>query len=154
MQNNNRLEIGMKVIELLQNGVTDSEGNIREFDIVDYYNITRLSPSTLYDSLYTNFWHMFDMDSLKLFHSFVIRSQNDSKNTVKGIMEVKHFIPVDGGMREITDDEKKGVIGYLKFNKIPLTANTYAIVLKRYLNGEIILNYNAEEKNKKLVKSY
>lgn len=153
MKQSSKLEAGKKVLELLKNGVADHEGNIREFDIVDYYEIVKLLPMTLYNSLSSEFWDQIDPDSLKTLYAFAVRSQNDVKNTVKSIMEVKHFVPCNGEMREITDEEKMTVIKYLKSKKLPLTANTYAIMLKRYLNNGIVFNDTKEEKNKELVRS-
>lgn len=148
MKKNNvvkRVELAKIVIDSIKNGVINDEGDIREFDIVDYYQLVKISPTRLYDTTVEELRNELDEESMKVFRSFVLKSLNDIKNTVKGIMEVKHSVLVDGIVREITDEEKKSVLFYLKSNKIPLTANTYALTLRRYLNNELSMDGKVKE---------
>ena len=80
------------------------------------------------------------------------KSLNDTKITIKAIMDVKHSVMVNDEPRVIEDCEKTAVIQFLKTNKIPLTSNTYALTLKKYLSGELNFTDVMEEKNEMLVK--
>ena len=154
MKNNNdwRVERAKKVLTLLHTGVETSDGEVRDFNILDYYRITNITPKTLYeisaDYLKKNYSDM----EIKKFRSFVLKSLNDTKITIKAIMDVKHSVMVNDEPRVIEDCEKTAVIQFLKTNKIPLTSNTYALTLKKYLSGELDFTDVMEEKNEMLVK--
>ncbi len=150
--NNWKVERAKKIIELLHTGVINSENEVREFNILDYYKIIGISPKTLYERTYDDLTDEYSSVELKKFYSFVLKSMNDSKLTAKAIMEVKHSVLVNDEIREITDVDKINVINYLKTNKIPLTSNVYALALKDYLNNTLTVDDNLEEKNKILAK--
>lgn len=135
-------DIVKQIIEYLKNGVEEN-GEIREFDIFDYYQITKLTPRSLYLTVVENEDDFTDEDR-KLFYSFVVRSLNDTKLQIKELMSMKHIVVVDDIPREITDEEKMGIINYLKDNKLPRTSNMYAIVLKKYLEGDIVFEKNID----------
>lgn len=146
-----RLERAKKIVELIHTGIENEDGDIRKFNILDYYMIINISPKALYEGTVADLRAEYSESEVNKFRSFVLKSMSDNKLTVKAIMEVKHSVKVNDELKEITDFEKKSVIGYLKSNKLPLTSDTYAIALKSYLDGELSLENNLE-KSKTLVK--
>ena len=146
-----KLERAKEIVKLLHIGVETETGEMRQFNILDYYKITKISPKKLYEITAADLRKEYSDSEVKKFRSFVLRSLNDTKITARAIMEVKHSVIVNDELREITDSEKKGVIGYLKFNKLPLTSDMYALALKSYLDGELSLENNLDE-NKTLIK--
>ena len=148
MKNNNnnwKVERAKKVIELLHTGIQTEDGEVRDFNILDYYKIINLSPKALYESTRDELSNFFTELELKNFYSFVVKSSNDSKLTTKAIMEVKHSVLINDELVEITDLDKTAVITSLRAKKIPLTSNLYAVALRDYLNEKYCLN---EEKSK------
>ena len=146
-----KLERAKEIVKLLHIGVETETGEMRQFNILDYYKITKISPKKLYEITAADLRKEYSDSEVKKFRSFVLRSLNDTKITARAIMEVKHSVIVNDELREITDSEKKGVIGYLKFNKLPWTSDMYALALKSYLDGELSLENNLDE-NKTLIK--
>lgn len=57
--------------------------------------------------------------------------------------------PIPGTGRVITNDEKKMILDYIVEQKYPLTNKIYNLLLKGYINGDLILE-NKEIKANKL----
>lgn len=139
IMNNWKLERAKEIVKLLHVGVENEDGEVRKFNILDYYKIINISPKTLYETTAADLREEYSDSEVNNFRSFALRSLSDTKLTIKAIMEVKHSVMVNNELREITDYEKTSVIQYLKNNKLPLTADVYAITLKEYLNGQLSL---------------
>jgi hypothetical protein len=128
---NSNLEAARITINGLQYGVcTDS--TLRPFDLVDYYENTKLLPKTLYDNVVYDS-DEFTFEEKRGFYSFVLQNSDDKRLNVKEIMSIKHTVIVEDNPKVITEQEKTNVIKYLKLKKIPVTVTTYNIILKRYL---------------------
>ena len=152
MKNNDKWKVdrAKKILELLHTGIESEDKELRDFNIIDYYRIINISPSKLYESTASELKKEFGETEVKRFRLFVLKSLNDTKLTVKAIMEVKHSVIVNDELREVTDSEKNNVIGYLKSNKLPLTANVYALALRAYLDGTLEMSNN--KKNRTTIK--
>ena len=148
---NNNLEAARITVNGLQYGVcTDS--TLRPFDLVDYYEHTRLLPKTLYDNVVYDS-DEFTSEEKRDFYSFVVQNSDDKRLKVKEIMSIKHTVMVEDNPRVITDQEKTNVIKYLKQRKIPVTVTTYNIILKRYLyEGLDICDFVENNMNSKKVR--
>ena len=149
MKNIKELELVREVINLLQNGVLEDD-NVRPFNMIDYYQMTRRTPKSLYESVVNDFNNKFSEEDKKTFYSFVGKSLSDKRLRIDDIMEVKHMVLLDGVPTEINENDKLNVINYLKENKIPITSETYNITLKKYLDGSI--DFEKKEENKLLVR--
>ena len=147
MENNKEKELVKEIINLLQNGVLEND-NIRPFDMLDYYRMTKRSPRSLYEKVVANSY--FSEEERKLFYSFVCKSFSDKRLKINDIIDVKHFVLKDDVPVEITELEKMNVIKYLEENKIPITSFTYNTVLSKYLANDI--SFEEKEKNKLLVR--
>ncbi len=129
---NNNLEAARIIVNGLQYGVCVDKDTVRPYDLVDYYENTRLLPRTLYDNVVYDS-DEFTSEEKRGFYSFVVQNSDDKRLKVKEIMSIKHTVMVEDTPRVITDQEKTNVITYLKLKKIPVTVTTYNIILKRYL---------------------
>ena len=143
-----------RIIESIKNGVLLEDGTKREFDIIDYYLITKQNPTKLANTLRRD---LID-EELNEFYAFIDKNfKNDLP--VSKIYEEKISMPTAfdvGGkpildsIREIEKHEKRSVIIYLKSNNIPITQKTYVQGLKRFLRGTLSSNYdNRQDKNTK-----
>ncbi len=129
---NNNLEAAKITVNGLQYGVLVDKDTLRPFDLVDYYENTKLLPKTLYDNVVYDS-DEFTFEEKRGFYSFVLQNSDDKRLNVKEIMSIKHTVIVEDNPKVITEQEKTNVIKYLKLKKIPVTVTTYNIILKRYL---------------------
>ncbi len=140
-----------KIVSMLKNGIEEN-GVKRKFDILDYYQNTKLS----FDNLTTIAVRICSKQELNLLKRFI---KDNSKYTtgvmhieetiMKEKVEVNHQLDKNGmplpGTGEIFDDESKTkIINYLRENNIPLNMKTYTFARRRYTNGTLII----ESKNK------
>lgn len=140
-----------KIVLMLKNGIEEN-GVKRKFDILDYYQNTKLS----FDNLTTIAVRICSKQELNLLKRFI---KDNSKYTtgvmhieetiMKEKVEVNHQLDKNGmpipGTGEIFDDESKiKIINYLRKNNIPLNMKTYTLARRRYTNGTLII----ESKNK------
>ena len=140
-----------KIVSMLKNGIEEN-GVKRKFDILDYYQNTKLS----FNNLTTIAVRICSKQELNLLKRFI---KDNSKYTtgvahieekiMKEKVEVNHQLDKNGmpipGTGEIFDDESKiKIINYLKENNIPLNMKTYTLARRRYTNGTLII----ESKNK------
>ena len=132
-------KIASKIVEKIKNGVIEN-GETREFDLLDYYFETKLSPETILKILQYN--HSPDE---KIFRQFANKYKYKRRiDHMVGLMDENHTLEIEfdsegnliseSGIK-ITNEEKKKVIEYLKENHIPLYDRVYYIALKRYVNN-------------------
>lgn len=147
-----------KIIDNIENGVVTPDGNIRPYDILDYYQNEYINKE---NDIYKNiniirndiskeqvikFKRFIDKNPVgeRLDHFTIknIFSTNDEVNVKRD--ESGKLIPGTG--RIITPTEKKEIFDYILENNLPLTSKIYSLALKRYLNNELVF----EEKTHKL----
>lgn len=138
-----------EVIELIKNGVIEENGNVREFNLLDYYLIIKLNNETVFDIGKK----VLDNQEMNLLRKFIGKNSTnvifyDSINLKKLLDEKveincqkdKKGFPIPGTGKIITREEKQSIIDYLMENRVPLNSKTYDIALKRYLNGNLIVS--------------
>lgn len=135
-----------ELLEHLNNGIIEPNGNKRNFDILDYYIFSKgMSPSEFIGNLENNISSN-DMRKVKQFFGYNNIGENLSEYYIKQIMATKNEVnlrrnkegmPIPGTGRVITTEEKTGIIDYLLSNNIPLTTKLYALAMKRYISGEL-----------------
>lgn len=133
-----------KIVSMLKNGIEEN-GVKRKFDILDYYQNTKLS----FNNLTTIAVRICSKQELNLLKRFI---KDNSKyaagvthieeTIMKEKVEVNHRLDKNGmpipGTGEIFDDESKiKIINYLKENNIPLNMKTYTLARRRYTNGTL-----------------
>lgn len=144
-----------KILDEIKNGILEN-GECRKFDLVDYYLETDLNPNFILKLLRKN-----NYSDYITFKKFLKKYQNMLVLTeifIKSILEEKTIVNVlfdsnnqviPGSGRLVTNEEKRGIIEYLKENNIPLYDATYSIILKRYLAGKIDLGLEDKFNKKK-----
>lgn len=137
------LAIAMATIELLKNGIVSDDEEVRDFDIIDYYQITKISPRTIFESTDKILQRFCSKDEYQAFYSFSLKHGDSPRVTIKEIMEMKHSIMVNDELKEITPEEKTIAIKYLGMNGIRLSADTYSAAIKREFAGT--LNFEDEK---------
>lgn len=145
------ISICKKIIDNIKNGVSEN-GEIRPFDLLDYYRITTYDRTTILKVLKD-----VAPSDAKLFITFLRKYSNSillDARKIKEILNSKQVIgiefdkdgnPIVGSGHEITIEEKEYVINYLKDNNIPLYDDVYNITLRRYINGNLVLEEDSLE---------
>lgn len=144
-----------KIVSMLKNGIEEN-GVKRKFDILDYYQNTKLS----FDNLTKIAIQICSKQELNLLKRFI----KDNSKYAAGVMhieetimkekvEVNHQLDKNGmpipGTGKIFDDESKiKIINYLRKNNIPLNMKTYTLARRRYINGMLEIK---TEKNVKVL---
>lgn len=145
-----------KLISQMKNGIPLEDGTIRPFDIIDYFLTTKLS----FDEILKTTKKALSIDEMKTFRSFTIRNKPSkiwNNNDIEKCYESVHIVGatfdenreiVNPG-HEVTLEEKKNAIDYLRKLNVPLCENTYRCALRRYLSGYLTFG---EETNKIAIK--
>lgn len=125
----------LSVLSLLKNGVETESGLIRQFDIIDYFTITRVPPRNIhrYFRLYVS------GEDFNNLGSFITQNKNPSVIDLKKLKPIRYVINKDGVEKELTDKDKEIVIEYLKSEGIPLLSSTFSAAIKRYNSGFLSL---------------
>ena len=148
----NLINLAETIINKIKYGIIEN-GIKRKFDLLDYYQITDIDPSSLLNILMSkriNNWFTFlnfvkkHSYSLMLTEKRIEKILNEKEVINVEFDESGNMIPNSG--YEITKEDKLAVINYLKENNIPLLEEIYYDGLKRYLNNTLI----SEEKVKVL----
>lgn len=147
---------GVEIVNAIENGVQMSDGSFRDFDIIDYYTITKLEPKKMVFILrkYS------DSPRLLGLKKFANRNENDYKFKKEDIErrlldrtifncefdDEGRVIPNTGF--EISDADKFFVLDFLREIDVPITELTYSAGLRRFRNGVF---KHEESKNKEFV---
>lgn len=130
-----------KIVDGLANGYKEDE-EIRNFDILDYFTITRIPLFKM-----NNLSNRLNKDDRTLIRKFItkfadaedgrpVHEENIRKTaftTSARFDEEKNEIP--GTRRDITEEEKESMIKYLKTHDMPINFITFNAVKNRYLDG-------------------
>ena len=170
---------GVEVINQLQNGVLLEDGSIRDFDLIDYYemmNINGFANLSQVSAVITD--SGIDEEGLNLLKKYISNHQlvglkifsqrylEDKELTPKDVsiklnerLEIncqkdKRGIFVRGTGKVISDDEKLAVINYILNKRIPLTDGTYESGLARVKKNVFDLDKAENEKTCKCCKSF
>ena len=147
------LSIARTIINYLKNGIKEN-GNIREFNLLDYYLLTNINPNTILDVL-----NKYEKDDAYLFNLFIEKYKDSKLLTtidIKNILNEKDYIysyinkdDISILNTEISRKDTLIVLDYLKEHNIPLFDVIYKIALKKYLNEKLILsNKDISKKNR------
>ena len=136
-----------KIVDKIINGIEEN-GEMRQFDLIDYYQMTSLS----FDAVLKI--KKFNADEMRAFKRFVNKYRDVRALYIPKIMSEKTEIDcqkdkdgfaIIGTGRIVTEEEKRSIINYLKNKNIPLTNHTYSIAFKRYKNGNLFVFENNDE---------
>lgn len=149
---------GKKMVNELKNGVLLENGDVRDFDIIDYYNLTTLKLQEFLNIIKSEL----TPQEIVLYRRFA--NANGRINTldlqqlynqrqVFGVEFDKNNNPIMGTGREIQKEEKENIVNYLKESKLPLTINVYNAAFKRWKNGYLNMptNFNLDSEQAKKI---
>lgn len=109
--------------------------NDKSFDIIDYYNMTKLDFKDLLS--YCKLYH--DEETIRRIKNFCNRyKENIFHSEIKIVIEkeLEDFTSIQG--RLITKEEKEIIFNYLKERRIPINVMIYKVALKKYIDGNLI----------------
>ena len=143
----------ISIVKQIEFGIIDKDGNIRPFELLDYFLNTKLNYSEFFD-IYINSNNC-SKSSLTAFKNFmvnnkisyVIADNKMDKITVDQELNGTTILMIDNEPYEVTREEKEEVINFLQEKEIPLYIKVYKQALRRHINGNLIL-----EDEKKLIK--
>lgn len=141
------------IAKQIKDGIKDDDGNIRKFELLDYFLNTKLDYSD-FIAKYINS-DKNDKQILKAIKAFFIdnkiedykRYDNGNKINIEQELNGTIIFMKDNEPYEVTRKEKEEVINFLQEKEIPLYIKVYKQALKRLINGNLIL-----EDDKKLIK--
>lgn len=132
-ENKNNAVLALQMESMIKNGI-EEDGYTREFDIVDYYMITKRIPREFIKSAEEGLGSAVKISELKRLLNKVYTNVSPLKLDENEILNNKVLVSVDGQEREITQEEKKNMLKFLKDNDIPQTEYTYRIMQLRLIN--------------------
>lgn len=129
------------MLELMDDGMLNKNGTIRDFDLLDYYGLVDMGVRQFFDIVK----HKLELDEISKFSGLLATEQHDFKVKPADILAMKHQFLVKDGIREITKEEKKAIIDYLSNNNVALTNEVYQIAIKRLISDNLDLDTPLEE---------
>lgn len=144
-----------KIVKMIKESIELPDGKQRKFDLLDYYQFINIP----FVELQRMAQGRISKSDYRYLMYFINQNKNDyslDAMSIKKIYEEKYVIgaefdknnePITGTGREITKEEKQNILFYLTENKIPLTKKTYGIAMRRYIDGELLMNKNISQNN-------
>ena len=141
------------IAKQIKDGIKDDDGNIRKFELLDYFLNTKLDYSD-FIAKYINS-DKNDKQILKAIKAFFIdnkiedykRYDNGNKINIEQELNGTIIFMKDNEPYEVTRKEKEEVINFLQERGIPLYIKVYKQALRRHISGKLIL-----EDDKKMIK--
>ena len=131
------------LVNAIKNGI-DENGEKRDFDVLDYFNITDIPVDRLVAVGRPILWEselMYIKKFAKVNERCTKVSQMDEECILNGVMIIDN--------KEITREENEAIINYLKENSFPVNSLTHRAALKRYLKR--LLAFDQDNKTLKLI---
>ena len=126
------------IIDKIKNGVVNEETNEkREFDILDYYAYTNLTPDEFIELIINRC----DVSDLRKVRTFFAKNKY-TKDETANIRKMKYSI----NSMEISDELKEKIVCYLNNINSPVNMRTFRMALKKYFNKEIVLDEKPKTK--------
>lgn len=126
----NSFDIYYEIDNLINNILTNDN-----FDVIDYYNMTKLSFKDLIE--YCRFYY--DEETANKVKLFSHKYKDNIYHSGTKIIEEKEFeclTTLQG--RVITKEEKEIIFNYLNERQIPINIMIYRVALKKYIDGNLI----------------
>lgn len=121
-----------KLANYIKNGIQLEDGTIKEFDLLDFYQLETI-PFNNIRGLLNKKDITIDVEILKTIREFLNRYIMQTKITKHSIYMEKNIIIRNDEEYEITFEEKQKAIEYLEKNNIPLNKCTYKLSLNRVI---------------------
>ena len=134
---------GIEIVKLLESGIELENGEVREFDLIDYYELTNIDPGKMLLLLkkVVPSVKLLDFKKFRGVHNNDMTLTNEALNdTINSRIEFNCKTDEKGALllntgRVITDEEKLDILHYLVQNDIPVTRHTFFAGIKRIKNN-------------------
>ena len=126
------------------NGIELEDGRKRNFETLDYFLSTKLDFNDFINLYNKN--RNIDIESLKAIKTFFAKNKLTNKLNIKQELDGTTIFMIDDSPYEVSKEEKQAVLNYLRFKDIPLYIKVYKQALKRYVNGDLIIDNSNEKK--------
>ena len=130
----NELNNAYRIKELIIHGIEDN-GQIRNFELLDYFESTKLGLNEFFNIIIKNL----SVNELRIVKRFVVENSKIIKSRQFTHVDKLSFL-IDGKVESVTIEDEENAISYLKENNIPLMNATYKPAVKRYLKKRLINN--------------
>ena len=130
----NELNNAYRIKELIIHGIEDN-GQIRNFELLDYFESTKLGLNEFLNIIIKNL----SVNELRIVKRFVVENSKIIKSRQFTHVDKLSFL-IDGKVESVTIEDEENAISYLKENNIPLMNATYKPAVKRYLKKRLINN--------------
>lgn len=124
----------LKIVYYIENGIELEDDTIKEFDLLDCYELTGISLINIRCLLNRS---GLSEEELKIIRDFLNKYRNCKNISENAIYMERNIVIIDNQNYEVSDIEKRRAIEYLKANNIPLLNVTYNLALKKILNGNL-----------------
>lgn len=135
------------LLDFLTNGITDSNNQIRDFDIIDYYELININFEEIVEHINER---QYTSDEVRLLKKFINKPAARHRDyEIKCIYECIHEINcqkdangiiIHGTGRIINDSEKEKIINYLEKIGVPISYKNYILAVNRYINNDLNIN--------------
>ena len=146
----------ISIADQIKIGIKDDNGNIRKFELLDYFLSTKLSYSEFYkiysNSKEKNLRTIIAIESFFKHNKLIDYKDIDYYNMINIDQELDGttIFMKNNEPYEVTREEKEDVINFLQEKGIPLYTKVYKQALRRHVHGCLILE---SEKKKTLIKN-
>ena len=135
-----------ELLMYLRNGISDSNGILRKFDVIDFYTLMNydLTKLTYYSK---KFFEGSDAKEVIIFCANAL-SQKENKKYENEIMKTtievnmqkdEKGMPIPGTGIILSDELKNKFIDFIRYYSIPLNDKNFRLVVKKYFKNEIEL---------------
>lgn len=114
------------------NGVTLEDGSKRDFDLVDYYELTSISLNEAKGMANKDLPYS-DYLMVSNFHKKYCNDSVVGDSGIKKLMEMSFIFIINNEQYTASSSDKMATLFYIEQNNIPLTQFTYKILLKRII---------------------
>lgn len=143
-----------RIINYIKYGI-EEDGKRREFDILDYRSMTKLSFDEMAKFISENNSRLeLSNEDIKMLRIFIAKNKKFTSYTnrkkevfVNSTIIMKVKTSEGEVLKEFTKDELQAVIDYLEIHKLPVNDKTTNLVCKRYASGKLdIFATNSKKK--------
>lgn len=136
--------LGNIVGTYVRDGIDDGNGNLKEFDLLDYYSLADDYPLTKLTRFISHNQHM-DQELYRYFITFA-RSNKETAINLQALFSCQETVVVNDERRAFTNIEKEGILAMLEENNIPVSSSSYEVAKRRYLRKELFIPVVKTEK--------
>lgn len=125
------------IVDNIINGIKVSDDEVRPFEILDYFLATKLDFNDFID-IYLKINPKASKEQLRSIKIFFAKNKLTTKIKTSTELSGSTVFMINDMPYEVSNDEKRDTINYLKSNNIPIYTKVYKQALRRHINGNLI----------------